>query len=103
MIEVKEIEKFVVSYFYDKYLYENIKSKHENKSAPLFCEWFETTNKLYNDPIQIISMIDEKPDIKQAAFIELKKSGGVKWYRYLDMSNPVIQWVNENLERVEAE
>lgn len=38
---------------------------------------------------------------KLEVFNALKESGGVKWYRYLDMNNPVIRWVNENLEGME--
>lgn len=51
----------------------------------------------------IIQLFDDRPDIKEIAFNVLKESGGVKWYRYLDMNNPVIRWVNENLEGMEYE
>ena len=40
-------------------------------------------------------------ETKERVFSRLKKFGGVKWYRYLDMRNPVIRWVNENLEGME--
>lgn len=41
------------------------------------------------------------PEIKQLVFNRLKKCGGVKWYCYLDMSNPVIRWVNEKFREVQ--
>lgn len=44
---------------------------------------------------------NECPTAKELVFNRLKKFGGVKWYRYLDMSNQVIRWVNENLEGME--
>ena len=49
-------------------------------------------------PESIIKILDECPTARELVFNRLRKSGGVKWCQYLDMSNPVIQWVNENLE-----
>ena len=53
---------------------------------------------LKKHPESIIKILDECPTARELVFNRLRKSGGVKWYQYLDMSNPVIQWVNENLE-----
>lgn len=43
------------------------------------------------------------PETKQRVFDRLRTCGGVKFYRYLDMSNPVIQYVKENLACEQAE
>ena len=56
---------------------------------------------LKKHPESIIKMLDECPTAKELVFNRLKKFGGVKWYRYLDMSNQVIRWVNDNLEGME--
>lgn len=46
----------------------------------------------------IIEMFNEIPEAKTLVLTRIKKFGGVKWDRYLDMNNLVIQWVNDNLE-----
>ena len=53
---------------------------------------------LSKNPEKIIEILENKSNVKQRVFNRLRQCGGVKWYCYLDMSNPIIQWVNENLE-----
>lgn len=104
MCEIVKIEGFVIKKLYIPYLckifgcadFEDSIRGRENILQ--YIEEVETLNKLENDPSLIIQMFDDKPDIKQMAFSKLKEAGGVTWYRYLDMDNPVIRWVNENLE-----
>lgn len=55
-------------------------------------------NMLSKNPEKIIEILENKSNVKQRVFNRLRQCGGVKWYRYLDMSNPIIQWVNENLK-----
>ena len=87
MIEVEKIEDFVLyemfypfmptlAYYDDKYTVDDIKEQ----------------------PERIIELLETIPDFKEKVIRRLKRGGGVKWYRYLDMSNPVIRWVNKNLE-----
>lgn len=100
MIEVVKIEDFVINQLFLPYStsihgvtgwHESIKEDSEYKYM------------LSKNPEKIIELLSDKPLVKQRVFERLKKCGDVKWYRYLDMSNPVIQWVNENLEGMEDE
>ena len=95
MIEVYKIEDFVISRLFGPYALSLIPYdvREEYKSEKKKLE-----KKLKQNPENIINVLDSNQEVKQLAFDYLKKRGGVKWYRYLDMSNPVIRWVNENLE-----
>ena len=88
MIEVYKIEDFVIEQLFFPYLPSLCPSEY-TKSVE---------RKLMRNPEYIIQLLEENPDGKERAFRRLEMFGGVKWYRYLDMSNPVIKWVNENLE-----
>ena len=117
MIEVVNIENFVVNKLYVPYLAKILKNtedfgnkitgkenilKYTGKENILkYFEECDMVRKLQIDPNLIIQLFDDRPDTKEIAFNALKESGGVKWYRYLDMNNPVIRWVNENLEGTE--
>ena len=109
-IEVVNIENFVVNKLYVPYLAKILKNTEDfgnkitgKENILKYFEECDMVRKLQTDPNLIIQLFDDRPDIKEIAFNVLKESGGVKWYRYLDMSNPVIQWVNENLEGMEDE
>lgn len=100
MIEVVKIEDFVIKELFLPY----------STSIHGVTGWHEsiTEDKKYKDllrksPEKIIEILSNKPLVKERVFERLRKCGGVEWYRYLDMSNPVIQWVNENLEVEEDE
>lgn len=54
--------------------------------------------KLRSHPKYIIDILEKDQETKQRVFDRLRKCGGVKFYRYLDMSNPVIQYVKKGLE-----
>lgn len=53
--------------------------------------------KLRLNPEYIIDILEKDPETKQRVFNRLLKCGGVKFYRYLDMINPVIQYVKKGL------
>ena len=55
---------------------------------------------LRKNPELIIHFLNEFPETKQLVFNRLRKCGGVKFYRYLDMSNPVVQYVKKGLEDI---
>lgn len=101
MIEVLKIEDFVIEQLFRPYM--------TMLNPPGTDEKYMETNQkskesfLKKHPESIIKILDECPTAKELVFNRLKKFGGVKWYHYLDMSNPVIQWVNENLEGMEDE
>lgn len=110
MIEIVSIENFVVNNLYVPHLakiFKNIENfGNEITGKENIIKYFEECDmvrKLQVDPNLIIQLFDDRPDIKEIAFNALKESGGVKWYSYLDMNNPVIQWVNESLEGMEDE
>lgn len=100
MIEVVKIEDFVIEQLFRPYMTMlNPPGTDEN--------YMEISQKsmesfLKKHPESIIKMLDECPTAKELVFNRLKKFGGVKWYRYLDMSNQVIRW-DENLEGMEDE
>lgn len=50
--------------------------------------------KLKKNPELIIDILNNIPETEESVFNRLKKLGGIKWYRYLYMSNPVIQWLD---------
>lgn len=108
MIEVVNIENFVVNKLYIPYLAKILKNTEDfgnkitgKENILKYFEECDMVRKLQIDPNLIIQLFDDRPDIKEIAFNVLKESGGVKWYRYLDMNNPVIRWVNENLDGME--
>ena len=59
--------------------------------------------KLTSNPVYIIDILEKNPKVKQRVFERLRIFGGVKFYRYLDMNNPVIRYVKENLSCEQAE
>ena len=100
MIEVVKIEDFVIEQLFRPYMPSLKELCHEYgvkfKGEALHQKSIESC--LWKRPELIICFLNELPETKQRVFERLKRFGGVKWYRYLDMSNPVIRWVNENLE-----
>lgn len=97
MIEVVKIEDFVINQLFLPYSTSIHGVTGWNESIK---EDSEYKYMLSKNPEKIIELLSNKPLVKERVFERLKKCG-VKWYRYLDMSNPVIQWVNENLEGME--
>lgn len=96
MIEVVKIEDFVISQLFRPYMSYFI---NEEFQSVKYCKIQNTFEKqLRKRPELIIYWLNDMPEAKSKVINRLKKFGGVKWYRYLDMNNPVIRWVNENLE-----
>lgn len=105
MIEVVKIEDFVIEQLFLPYM-PNLKEMcHEygTKYRGHVSEQKIVERNLRRNPELIIHFLNENLETKERVFSRLKKFGGVKWYRYLDMRNPVIRWVNENLEGMEDE
>lgn len=98
MVEVVKIEGFVINQLFLPYStsIHGVTGWHES-----ITEDYKYKEMLTKNPEKIIEILSNKPLAKEMVFGRLRKLGGVKWYRYLDMSNPVIQWVNENLEGME--
>lgn len=98
MVEVVKIEDFVINQLFLPYSVSihGVDGWHES-----ITEDEKYKHMLSNNPEKIIEILSNKPLVKERVFGRLRKLGGVKWYRYLDMSNPVIQWVNKNLEEMD--
>ena len=105
MIEVVKIEDFVIEQLILPYMPSLKEMCHDYGMiyrARVYARKLVMRN-LRRNPDLIIHFLNENLETKERVFSRLKKFGGVKWYRYLDMSNPVIRWVNENLEGTEDE
>ena len=103
MIEVVKIEDFVIEQLFLPYMPSLKEMCHEYgiKYRGRVSEQKIVERNLRRNPELIIHFLNENLETKERVFSRLKKFGGVKWYRYLDMRNPVIRWVNENLEGME--
>ena len=100
MIEVVRIEDFVINQLFKPYTPSLVPYEHSGKDKTKI-KHIEI--KLKKNPEKIMEILDSDQETKRRVFNRLIKCGGVKWYRYLDMNNPVIKWVDENLEGIEDE
>ena len=99
MIECLKIEKFVIEEMFRPYM-PNLKDlchEYEVKYGGRVASQKRVEEKIRKNPELIIYFLNELPETKQRVFERLRKCGGVKFYRYLDMSNPVIQYVKKGL------
>lgn len=94
MIEVTKIEDFVIEQIFLPYF------NDFTDNGELAHRRGVMLRQLKKHPEEIIEAVEEKPELKKKVMNRLKLFGGVEWYRYLDMNNPIIQWVNENLEEL---
>lgn len=95
MIEVVKIEDFVIQQIFLPYFNEFTNNGELAQYRGMMLR------RLKRHLEQIIEAVEEILGLKGKIMNRLKLFCGVQWYSYLDMSNPVIQWVNENLEGME--
>lgn len=96
MIECLKIEDFVICQMFRPYMPSILPGKFQGLE---YCQEQEKIeHKLRSHPKYIIDILEKDRETKQRVFDRLRKYGGVKFYRYLDMSNPVIQYVKKGLE-----
>lgn len=88
MIECIKIEDFVINHMFRPYMPSICPSDYQKK----------VESKLHSFPKYIIDILEKDQETKHLVFNRMKKCGGVHFYRYLDMSNPVIQYVKKGLE-----
>lgn len=101
MIECLKIEDFVILHMFRPYMPSLLPGEFQGLE---YCEeQNRIERKLRSHPKYIIDILEKNPETKRRIFNRLRKCGGVKLYRYLDMSNPVIQYVKENLACEQAE
>ena len=98
MIECLRIEDFVIVNMFRPYMSSLLLGEFQSWE---YCEEQEKIEqKLRSHPEYIIDILEKDPETKQRVFNRLRKCGGVKFYRYLDMSNPVIRYVKKGLEEI---
>ena len=96
MIECLKIGAFVICQMFRPYMPSILPGKFQGLE---YCQEQEKIeHKLRSHPKYIIDILEKDRETKQRVFDRLRKCGGVKFYRYLDMSNPVIQYVKKGLE-----
>lgn len=98
MIEFLKIEDFVILHMFRPYMPSLLPGKFQSLE---YCKKQEKVEqKLRHNPEHIVEILEKNPETKQRVFNRLRKCGGVKFYRYLDMSNPVIQYVKRELAEI---
>lgn len=89
MIECLKIEDFVVEQMFRPYMPSICPSDYVKG----------VERKLRKNPEYIIKLLENDSETKERIFGRLARFGGVKFYRYLDMENPVIKYVKDNLSK----
>lgn len=98
MIECLEIENFVILHMFRPYMPSLLPGEFQGLE---YCEeQNRIERKLRSHPKYIIDILEKNPETKRRIFNRLRECGGVKFYRYLDMSNPVVQYVKKELEDI---
>ena len=98
MIECLKIEDFVFANMFLPYMEKIISEEYE--SIKYKEKAYAIKRELTSNPEHIIDILEKNPEAKQCVFDRLRRCGGVKFYRYLDMSNPVVQYVKKGLEDI---
>lgn len=100
MIECLKIEDFVICQMFRPYMpsLKDLCHEYEVKYVGRVTSQKIVEENLRKNPELIIHFLNEFPETKQRVFDRIRKCGGVKFYRYLDMNNPVIQYVKKELE-----
>ena len=104
MIKCLKIEDFVINEMFRSYMPSLKELCHEYgvKYGGRASAQKRVEENLRRNPELIIVLLNEVPETKERVFNRLAKFGGVKFYRYLDMDNPVIRYVKDNLSEVQT-
>lgn len=101
MIECLKIEDFVITQMFRPYMPSLLPGDFQGLE---YCEeQKKIERKLRSHPKYIIDILERDPETKQRIFNRLRKCGGVNFYRYLDMDNPIIRYVKNSLSEVDNE
>ena len=104
MITVVKLEDFVVNHLFLPFTPDFIDYVDaEFGSIEFHVQQVSIERELRAKPENIIERLEAMPETKEKVFRRIKKFGGVAWYRYLDMSNPIIRWIKENLKEIKNE
>lgn len=91
MIECLKLEDFVINQMFHPYMSSICPSDYQK----------QVERKLRKNPEYIIELLKKDSETKECIFSRLARCGGVKFYRYLDMDNAVIQYIKANLGDVQ--
>lgn len=102
MIECLKIEDFVIEEMFRPYMpsLKDLCHEYEVEYGGRVTSQKRVEENLRKNPELIIYFLNELPETKQQVFNRLRKCGGVKFYRYLDMDNPIIRYVKNSLSEV---
>ena len=104
MITVVKLEDFVVNHLFLPFTPDFIDYVDaEFGSIEFHVQQVTIERELRAKPENIIERLEAMPETKEKVFRRIKKFGGVAWYRYLDMSNPILRWVKEHLKEIKNE
>lgn len=95
MIEVLKIEDFVISHMFRPYQSSFIDFPYESVEYKTMAKSIE--QKLRRKPEYIIPMLENNPETKERIFQRIRKFGGVKFYRYLDMNTQIIRYIRKEI------
>lgn len=96
---VYRIEDFVVKQMFLPYSPDFIEAEYDSYLFKTLHKTIES--KLRKRPELIIELLEEMPETKKSVFDRIRKFGGIKFYKYLDMDNEIIKYVNNNLAEME--
>lgn len=96
MIEVLKIEDFVINQMFRPYQSGFIDLPFESVEYKAMAKSIE--QKLRRRPERIIPMLENNPETKERIFQRIRKFGGTKFYRYLDMDTRIIQYIRKEIE-----
>lgn len=97
MIECFRIEEFIITEMFRPYMSTLLPGDFQGLE---YCkEQEKIERRLRKNPEYIIELLEEYPETKRLIFERINRCDGVKFYRYLDMSCDVIQYIKSEMDR----
>ena len=97
METVYKIEDFVINHLFRPYAQDFIYADFNYERAVFEAMQRTIEGRLQKKPEYIIELLESMPETKKRVFDRIRKFGGVKFYKYLNMENEVIKYVKSNL------
>lgn len=97
METVYRIEDFVISHLFRPYAQDFIYADFNYERVVFETMQRTIEGRLRKRPEYIIELLENMPETKKKVFDRIRKFGGVKFYKYLNMENEVIKYVKNNL------
>lgn len=97
METVYRIEDFVISHLFRPYAQDFIYADFNYERSVFEAMQRTIEGRLRKRPEYIIELLENMPETKKRAFDRIRKFGGVKFYKYLNMDNELIKYVNSNM------